>query len=219
MLRDYVAVLATTTGIGIKLENAYMYVKSLQANHQGRATAEVRIGGVYDGTNAPIIPLGDIACPGTPSAEEYFGLGPVTLNDAELDGVQDLSIDLGVETYERGSASELYDTFFGIKQINPKVTLRGLATEPWNDYGLIGTQLTGFVAYLRKLNNQLAGGLATVANATAAHIAIGATAGTLTIADTQAAGNGEAMTGLLLDLVAPDADTDALTFDTASAIT
>ena len=195
-----------------------MYVKSIQANHQGRATAEVRICGVYDGTNAPIIPAGSIALTGlTPSAAEYFSLGPVEINTDTLDGVQDMSLDLGVETIERGSASEIFDTFIAIKQINPKFTIRGLATEPWNTYGLVGAELTAVSVYLRKLNNLLAGGIAYVADATAGHILLGATAGTITVEDTQAGGNGEAVTGLMLDIASPDTTTNPVTINTGSA--
>ncbi|HEY1600451.1 MAG TPA: hypothetical protein VGG64_12665 [Pirellulales bacterium] len=210
---------SATTGIRLRMENAMMYVKSISASHQGRATAEVRLCGIYDGTNPPIIPTGSVAITGTPSAAEYFGLGPVEINSTTLDGVQDMSIDLGTETYERGSASDIFDTFIAIKQINPKVTIRGLATEPWTTYGLTGTQLTALACFLRKVNNKATGGLAYVANATAQHIAFGATAGTIVVDDTQAGGNSEAMTGLILDLIAPSTTAGALTISTASAIT
>jgi len=210
--------IGATTAIRLRMENAFMYWKSLSASHRGLATAEVRLCGAYDGTNAPIIPAGAVAISGTPSAAQYFGLGPVELDTVTLAGVQDLALDLGVETFELGSDSEIFDTFIAVKQINPKITIRGLETEQWTNFGVAGGQLTALTCFLRKVNNQLAGGLAYVPDSTAQHIAIAAAAGTITIPDSQGGGNTEVSTGLVLDLIAPNTTSDALTFSTASAI-
>jgi hypothetical protein len=208
-----------TTAMRLRLENAFMYWRTISAGHRTRAMAEVTLCGLFDGTNAPIIPAGDVEIAGTPSAAEFFGLGPVEINTVTLDGVQQMNLDLGTKLIQAGSASELYDTFVGVQEINPKITIRGLATEPWTTYGLVGEELTSLVCFLRKLNNQLAGGLAYVADACEHHVSIGANAGTITLEDTQAGDNGEAMTGLLFDLIAPDTTQDAVQFDTAVAIT
>jgi hypothetical protein len=207
------------TAICLQMPNAFMYMKQLSASNRGLATCEIQLCGMYDGTNAPLNPLGAVAIAGTPSAAEYFGLGPVEINSSALDGVQELSLDIGPETFEAGSSSEPYDTFISMLKVNPKLMVRGLATEPWTDFGLTGTALTGLAAYLRKVNNQVTDGLAYVADATAGHILMAGSAGVVYVDSSQARPDGPATTGLVLDMQAPNATTNALLFTVGSAIT
>ena len=210
---------ATTTHTRLRMSQAYMYWRSLTAGHQAEAKADVRIMTTYDGSNNPLVPAGSLALSGTMTAAEYFCLGPVSINTVAINGIQDCTIDLGVETIEAGSDSDLYNTFCAIRHLTPVITLRGLAAEHWATYGINGTALTGLVLYLRKLNKNVASGLPYVANATAEHIKFTASAGVITLDESSGAGKSELTTTLRIALAAEDDTHDSLTIAVNQAIT
>jgi hypothetical protein len=202
----------------LRAVDAYLYWRTINARHQGPCTADARICCLYDGTNAPLVAAGTLALAGTPTAAEHFGLGPITLNTVAQDGDVEATIDLGIETIEIGSNSDVYPTFFAVKRIAPVITLRGHGVERWVTYGLVGTALTGLTLYLRRLNPDAAGGIAYYADASAQHLKFTATAGLITIDDSRGGGNDEATLGLRIALRAPTAAGNALTIATAQTI-
>lgn len=209
---------ATTGHTRLRLQDAMMHLRSIDVGHQRDAVADVRILAMYDGTNAPIVPAGSVALSGTPTAAEYFGLGPVSINGSAINGVQECSINLNPQTIERGSDSDHYDTFAALMTIDPVITLRGLAIEPWTVYGLNGTALTSLSLWLRKLNNDASGGAPYVANATEQHILFTAAAGLITVGRSSGGGSSEVTTEIMLHLRAANASSAALTVDATAAI-
>jgi hypothetical protein len=210
---------ATTQHARFRLNDAFMYWTSLAAGHQREAKAEARIKPIYDGTNAPVVPVGNAALAGTPTSAEWFTLGPISINTVALDGVQDITLDLGVKMKELGSDSQAFDSFCAIEEIMPVLTIKGLDISPWATYGVQGTALTALTLYLRRCNNNAASGTAYVPDGTASHIKITATAGLITVDNTTGGGNKEASTGLRIALQAPSATTNSITIATDQAIT
>ena len=185
---------ATALHTRARIAKAGMHVVSLAAAHNGEATGQARLFANYDGTNVPIVVAGTLALTGTPTAAQYFSLGPVLINTVAIDGIQSLGIDFGWTTIERGSASEVYDTFYGLKAMNPVITLTGLSLEEWATYGIVGAPLTALSIYLRKASIDVTGGVCYVANATAEHIKFAATAGIVTCQQARASGEEEETT-------------------------
>lgn len=210
---------ATTTHTRMRMTKAFMNWRSITARHQSEATAEVNLTAMYDGTNAPIVSTGSLALSGTPTAAEFFGLGPISINTVALPGDTEMTIDLGVEILTAGSNSESYDSFIAVKSVRPVITIRSLSIESWASYGIIGTALTSFAGYLRKCNADASGGVAYVADATAQHIKFTASAGIITVDQTSGGGSSEAGTTLKIYLRSASASTAPLTIATASAIT
>jgi hypothetical protein len=209
----------TATHTRMRIAKAFMYWRSITARHQSEATAEANLVAVFDGTNVPIVSTGSVALSGTPTAAEFFGLGPISINTVALPSDTEMSIDLGVEMLTAGSNSEVYDSFVAVKAIRPVITIRSLSIESWATYGLIGTALTSFSGYLRKCNADAAGGVAYVADATAQHIKFTATAGIITVDQTSGGGASEAGTSLKIYLRSATQGAAPLTISTASAIT
>jgi hypothetical protein len=175
---------------------------------------------VYDGTNAPVQPTGSVSASTiTPSAAESFGLGPVEINGVTYTGIQECSIDLGTTLFEQSDQSDPYDTFKGVKSLDPMVMLNGVNPSVWTTYGNIGTALSALNIFLRARNLDASGGAAYVANATTSHIKLAATKGII-LPDRSSGGDNNAVdTAFKIGLVAPDTSTDPLTLATSQAIT
>lgn len=184
----------------LRIAKGFMHWTSLSARHQQEASASGRVVAIADGTHVPIVAAGTVALSGTPGAGQSFGLGPVTVNSVPLDGVQEMTVDLGITLYQVGGASLVYDTCVAVKEYNPVITLRGLDLSAWTTYGIAGTALTGLTAYLRALRSD-ADGAAYEADATAAHIkfVVGAT-GMVCVEPIQGTGSAEASDGLRIYL-------------------
>lgn len=207
--------LASTVHTQIRLHDAFMAWRGLTARHQGIASADVMISALFDGTNAPMAATAGVALTGiNPAAGEYFALGPVSVNGTVLSGVQEATIDMGLEFIEAGSASEAYPSFIAVRAVNPTITLRGLDLG-WGTYTAGGTAISACIVYLRRLTAD--GNY--VADATATHIKFTGTNGLITIDSTGGGGNSEVTTGLKLSLRAASATAECLTVSTTSAIT
>jgi len=201
-----------------RMQNAFMFWRRIQANNQGEATAEVTIYGLFDGTNPPVVPAGSTALAGTPTAAESFGLGPIVINGSVYSGFQSASLDLGVELIERSDQSDPWMSFCGIKQLNPIVTASGLNPAAWTTLGVLGSNLTSFILYLRKRNLDCAGDAAYVADGTSQHIAVSSSKGMIMPQQSSGGGNTELITGIWAGLVSPDGTSDPLSVSAAATI-
>jgi hypothetical protein len=205
---------ATTSHLRFRSAQAGLYPMSLRVGHRQEAYLSCRICMPYDGTNEPLVPAGSLALSGTPGAADHWVQGPVYLNTVQLPGVQEMTIDFGNNLLQAGGDGELYDTFVFIETHQPKITIRGYNV-PWATYGLNGTALTAGSFYLRKVSPT-----GRVANGTASHIKLAATAGIINVQETAAGGNQAAMTTIEITPVGADAATYPLTITgTAIAIT
>jgi hypothetical protein len=211
----------TASHMQLRMAKAFQYIKSISARHQQEATAEMHTVGLYDGSNVPIVATGSVALSGTTAPVGWYGLGPVSINGTAIDGVEEMTIDFGVELMRRGQNSEAYERYCLVKSINPVITLRGTTLEGWTTYGPVGVALngsSGFTGYLRKVNTD-AQAIAYFADVTVAHPKFVGAYGTVRVESTGGGGNSEAVTGLRIELRAPDTSHDCLSITPASAIT
>ena len=202
-----------TTGTRLRMANAGLVVSRITASQDREASAACRIFNPFDGTNEPLVPLGAQAITNSVTANEFFVAGPIFVNGAQINGVQEQTIDFGRTMIQRGGDGEIYHTFEGERSIAPVITAR-VTDLPWTTFGLNGLALTGVSVYLRKADTTNR-----VPDATPQHIKISAAAGIATLDDTSGGGENEAVSSIRLTLTAPDAGSPLITISTASAIT
>lgn len=171
----------------ITIASSLGYWSTIRLPHNQAGDASVMLQAIYDGANLPFVYAGSQTLSGNLAAGNKFGCGPVSINGTTINGVQEITVDSGIRLLQLGSSTEEFDTFVGIQETEPSVTIRTLSMVNWATLGLRGLALngsTGLVFYARKFTPSVTGGLARVANATAEHIAFVGLNGTANPVDT-----------------------------------
>src|SRR6185369_11511222 len=134
---------ATTSHQRIVISQSCVYWTSIRLTDKGMGEAQVMIVPIYDGVNDPFVYTGSVALSGSLVAGTFFGAGPVSVNGVAIPGIQEITIDSGVKLVQLGDASEEFDTFAGIEEGRPSVTVKTYETMNWSSLGLRGTALNG----------------------------------------------------------------------------
>lgn len=206
---------ASTAHSRIRAAQAHGVLQSITARHDADATASCRVVATYDGTNLPLVPVDNAALTGiTPAVAGLFTLGPVSINGATLDGVDEMTLSLNPTIEELASDGEPYVTFSHVATIAPELRIVSY-TNTWATFGLNGTALTSFEGFLRAKS---ADGI-NVANGTNSHASITAAGGgIITVERTEASASNAGRTTLRIPLRAANAAGNAVTFATGVAI-
>lgn len=208
---------ATSAHKKLDIASSCVYWTSLRLPHNGQAEITTRIQAAYDGTNDPFVYTGSTALTGNLSAGNVFGAGPVSINGTTLGGVQSITVDSGITMIQAGGESEEFDTFVGIQDSAPIVTIQFLKEYNWSSVGLRGTTLngtTGLKFYARKYSNKGS----RVANATAEHIAFTGLNGVVNPVNTTGQRSSPISDTIRVHLIAGSDSVLPLTVNTASAI-
>lgn len=193
---------------------AMMELQSLSVGHTTEAQAVCRIICGYDGVNQPLVYSGTEQLEGTPTSAEHFYLGECHLNSAQIEGVQDLSIDFGREVLQLGSEGEILDSANIELSQSPTILVTAINSDLWGTIGPDGVAVTGGSFYLRK--NAVVN---RVADATAQHIKFAITAGMAYIDTTYGDGRTHNLTRLIIRPVSASATVTPITVNTAIAMT
>lgn len=154
----------------ITIASSLAHWTSISLPHNGRAEANVVLTAVYDGSNDPFVYAGSQALSGNLATDEYFGLGPVAINGTNLPGVQSIEISSGVKLIQAGESSSLWDTFVGIEQTAPTITIRTFEMVNWGALlDIEGVALNGSDGLVFWARRYAAGG-SRIANGTSSHI-------------------------------------------------
>ena len=188
--------------------NAMMSWDGISVNQGQPADARVSLHPTYDGSNAPLICTGSVATAGTPTAAEYYGLGPVSINGSAITGVQGWSLALSPTVEKIRDNGAVWPTCVYVLGIAPQIEITTTDVALWNTYGTTGTAVTSFTAALRRYRNYQAGGLVYYADNTSNHITI---TGTLAVVTPQSIAGDRGLIKLLLRFAAADASSDAVT--------
>jgi len=208
---------ASTVHERMVIAEACVYWSSIRLPHNGTGEASVMIVPIFDGSNDPIVFTGSVALPGSLTAASYFGAGPVAINDVAIPGVQEITIDSGIQLLQLGASSEEFDTFVGNETGHVVITIKTLEQTNWAALGLRGAVLDGtdgLVCYGRKY----AAGGSRVANATAEHLKFVALAGKCIPIDTSGQDSSPVTDTLRVEL-ADSSSGPGLTITVGSAIT
>lgn len=203
---------ASLVHLRVRCDNAFGYWTRLTARQGAAATIELRIVPVYDGVNIPLVATGSVALSGTSVVDHIFTLGPLALNGSNLDALQGFEWENNVQAEEVTDSGVPYLAYGGVAAFAPRIRATTRDAGVFATYGN-GTALTALAAYLRKKQKASP---APVADVTAEHIKLTATAGDIVAPGlTGLAAEGDLMIGL----EKPDAASDPFAVDTASAIT
>lgn len=144
--------------------------QTLSARQDQHTTIQYRFVATYDGTNNPFTFTFSQALPHTPSVDELFTVGKVSINGTELDGVVGIDIDFGIELIVERSGGDVYPTYVAIGQRRPKIEIATKEIPSLSTFGLSGTAQTSTdsVIYLQKVSENAT----RVAAATAEHISL-----------------------------------------------
>ncbi len=148
---------------------------SLRADQGGVATIDVRIRPTYNGSVLPVEFTGSAALVGTVAAGELFTLGPVSINAANVDGLQSASWENNISLNEIGESGSPHITYADVGAFGPVITLRSTDASILRTFGMNGTPLTALSFYLRR---RIASGV-NHPNASSEHIKLTATSGTI----------------------------------------
>ncbi len=121
-----------------------------------------------DGAATPIAFATGQSLAGSPSVSEIFYCGKVMINNTQLEGIQNITVDFGIQLEVIAADGHVFPTYVGIRLIQPSITIRTLDVLALNTFGISGVAqgASDSIVYLRK---GLSGGART-ADATAEHI-------------------------------------------------
>lgn len=161
---------ATSSGERLRVASSALVLDSITAGHQQLAMARCRLIPVYDGTNDPIVGATATANPTSTPVNQHYGLGPVTIDGTEMDGVIDVSIATNMQLVRKGDASEPWPRGIYMLQWQPTFTIRTHNITNWDTYDMDGGAITstGVAVWLRAKS---ANGI-NVANGTTSHIKV-----------------------------------------------
>lgn len=191
-----------------------LYWLELTANYQEEAMLRCRYKPIStDGETAPWIPAGSLSLTDVPTGSERFTLGKTYLNGVQIRGVKTLRLALNPTMTEEGADDNLFDTYCGIEEVRPTVTLEGLSWAQWTAQGLMGDAIEApLEIYFRR---KLADG-AHVAIGTASHIRIRGLAGLAYAAGSRGGNNTPSTTGVEIPLRATSGSGNVLEINTAT---
>jgi len=135
----------------LTIKKGIIVPRTLNAGLDG-ADLDLEAIATWDGTNDPIIVADNQALTGTPSVSELFCVGPAYINGASLEGIQNISIDFGIQVTLRYHQGDVWPHWSGIMLIQPVITITTDDALTLSTFGLSGTAQgeTNSVIYLRK---------------------------------------------------------------------
>lgn len=102
---------------------ARMYITNITAGHRQLASAKGKIVPVSDGTNAPLIRTGSSAISdATPSTDEAFVLGPISLHTTKIKACNGLDVNLNPQDWDLSDESFDFTTFSANQDVKPVIS-------------------------------------------------------------------------------------------------
>jgi hypothetical protein len=189
--------------------------KSIKCTQGQRATMDLEIHGLYDGTNQPFIYTDSVSIT-PPEITELFTIGKVMINGTELSGVTSISVDFGIQLEIQSATGQPYPTFVGIKTRAPRIDVTTKTLPSLNTFGIAGTGqgVSSTCVYFQKMANNGT----RVAAATAEHIKISLPASQGLIYCKAFGGSNNASHEGIVSIVPNTGTNPILTISSASAI-
>lgn len=198
--------------------NGILFPRSIRASQDSEARVEYEaVVRSTDPEVAPITFTKDVALSGSAQVEEAFTIGIVKVNGVEVEMVEEITIDFGVQELRKGFAGSAFPTFAAILERKPVITVRSLDTNLMEvaQLGVSGKAQNGTPSevYFRRI---LEGGTR-VAKALAQHIRFQIFEGYVSVR--QVGGSqGEPLATEIKLLPTYDGTNDVVGMNTASAI-
>ena len=202
------------THLKLTAKKGMVFTRQISADIEKLATMTMEAIATWDGINNPFIIADNQALEGTLGSNEGFVVGKVTINGVTLEGVQDITIDLGVQEIVASGDGEVWPTFAAIQSRRPTITVKTTDAISLNTFGLSGTKRTAStILYLRKVDE----GGSRVADATAQHISFAVNEGRISVNSIDA-NDGDLANAEIKITPTYDGTNDILVINTATAI-
>lgn len=147
-----------TTGMKFTIPKALIVPRTLSASQGQHATLAVEaVMRSSDGTTAPFSVAEGQTVPTADTVDEWFTLGPVTVNGADVGLVQTWSLDFGIDVAVVQGDGDLYPTVIYIRSIKPVITFDTLAAANLATWGIGGTNNVVTATLLKGANAGRAG--------------------------------------------------------------
>jgi len=206
---------AGSSHLKMTVKKGIIVPRTLNAPIDGHATIAYDTIPTYDGTNDPIVIAGNQALSGSPGVSEVFTCGKVMINGAQLEGVQNISVDFGIRLTIIKADGLVWPTYVAIIGIQPLITIATVDLGCISTLGLTGAAqgATDSIIYLRKLSE----GGTRVADNVAEHISLTIDEGHISVQNANSGGDANATANVE---IAPTYDgTNApIVFNTATTI-
>jgi hypothetical protein len=103
-----------------------------------------------DGVTQPFQTSDTATIAGDDTADEQFTLGPVVIDSTAYDGLQNLTLDFGLDVSVQGGDGDIYPKFVFIRTRKPSVTFEFIPNDSLFDFGDQGLAFTTLDFYLSK---------------------------------------------------------------------
>lgn len=160
----------------------------------------------------PLVFTNAVALTNVSAINYLFSLGLTKINGTGLTGVEEVTWNNNIEYEEVASDGDPFLSYCGIKRFRPTISINSLDLSLISTFGTRGTALSALSVFLRK---RLASGI-NVADATAQHIGLTATVGT--VKARQVNSGGRTVANVTIDLAASAQNTSPFTLNSATAI-
>jgi hypothetical protein len=110
-----------------------------------------------DGTTAPYTCLTGKTLTAAATIDEWFTLGPATVNAVDVGDVMRWSLDFGVEVKPVQGDGKLYPTDYYIGAVRPKITIETLSVAKHSTWGIGGASYVVVLNLLKGANAGRAG--------------------------------------------------------------
>jgi hypothetical protein len=191
-----------------------IFPRKLSARTGERATLDMEVFPIYDGTDSPFVITNNVALPsGSPAIGHVHTAGPVVINGVTFQGVQSIDVDFGIKEQLLKSDGDAYNSFIGTPVVAPSIEIE---TYDMSALAALGsaTAITGTTEFFLRAIQP--GGTRYV-NTDTHHIGLGVTAGMIYV-ENGSAKNGEVGTVKIKIVPIFDGTNAPVTFNTATAI-
>jgi hypothetical protein len=191
-----------------------IFPRKLSARTGERATLDMEVFPIFDGTNSPFVITNNVALPsGSPAVGHVHTAGPVIINGTTFHGVQSLDVDFGIKEQLLKSDGDAFNSFIGTPTVAPSIAIE---TNDMSALAALGSA-TNISSSTELFLVAIQPGGTRYPYATADHISMSVTAGMIYVSNGSAK-NGEVGT-VKIKIVPIFDDTNApITFNTATAI-
>ncbi|MEI6542134.1 MAG: hypothetical protein WCL60_01345 [Methylococcales bacterium] len=192
-----------------------IFPRKLSARTGERATLDMEVFPIFDGTNSPFVITNNVALPtGSPAISHVHTAGPAIINGVAIEGIQSIDVDFGIKEQLLKSDGEAFNSFIGTPSVSPSITLETYDMSVLSSLGAATNISSSTELFLVGIQP----GGTRIPYTTANHIGMGMTAGMIYVTEGSAK-NGEVGTIKIKIIPIFDGTNAPITFNTATAIT
>ena len=204
------------------LTQTITYWSKISLPMREKATAEVTVCSIYDGTHEPVIETGSVALAGTLSTPNFFAAGPAWVTDntsptpvvTSIPSIDSIDIESGCQFRSDGDCSSIYDGYGEVAIKSTEITIKSKTALNITTWPIRGTPLTAFRFFAKAFFN----GADFYANSAAQHVKFSGTVGMLYPMNKRSQGQELYADTFKIVAVSPDGVTPPIVMTTLQAI-